>query len=53
MDAQNYSKETAKLQSLQHPSEINGDNLNNIRCEANRYIRNKKGEYQKEKLINL
>jgi hypothetical protein len=30
-------KKQAKLQWLQDPSEINGDNLNNIRREANRY----------------
>jgi hypothetical protein len=31
----------AKLQWLQDPSEINGDNLNNVRLEASRYFRNK------------
>jgi hypothetical protein len=30
-------------------NEINGDNLNNVRCEACRYFRNKKREYLKEK----
>jgi hypothetical protein len=34
-----------KLQWLQDPSEINGDNLNNTRHEASRHIRNRKGEY--------
>jgi hypothetical protein len=29
-----------KLQWLQDPGEINGDNLNNIRHEASRYFRN-------------
>jgi hypothetical protein len=38
----NRSKEKAKLQWLQDPSEINGDNLNNVRREASRYFRNKK-----------
>jgi hypothetical protein len=33
----------AKLQWLQDPSEINGDNTNNVRCEASRYFRNKMG----------
>jgi 50S ribosomal subunit-associated GTPase HflX len=33
----------AKLQWLQDPSEVNGDNLNNVRCEASRHFRNKKG----------
>jgi hypothetical protein len=32
----------AKLQWLQVPSEINGDNLSNVRCEASRYLRGKK-----------
>jgi hypothetical protein len=32
----------AKLQWLQDPSEINGDNLNNERRESSRYFRNKK-----------
>jgi hypothetical protein len=33
------------FQWLQDPSEINWDNLKNVRCEASRYFRNKKGEY--------
>jgi hypothetical protein len=39
-----------KLQCLQDPSKINGDNLNNIRCKASRHCRNKKGKYLKDKL---
>jgi hypothetical protein len=35
---------------LQDPSEINGDNLNNVTCEASRYFRNKKREYLKDKI---
>jgi hypothetical protein len=35
-------RKEAKLPWLQDPSEINGDNLNNVRCEASRYFRNKK-----------
>jgi hypothetical protein len=35
-------RKEAKLQWLQDPSEINGDNLNNVRHEAIRYFRNKK-----------
>jgi hypothetical protein len=38
------------LQQLQDPSEINGDNLNNVRHEAGRYFRNKKREYPKDKI---
>jgi len=37
------------LQWLQNPSQTNGDNLNNVRCETNRNLRNKKWEYLKEK----
>jgi hypothetical protein len=40
------------LQWLQDPSEINGDNLNNIRHEA-RHFRNKKREYLKDKINEL
>jgi hypothetical protein len=45
------SKKQAKLQWLQDPSEINGDNLNNVRREASRHFRNNKREYLKN-LIN-
>jgi hypothetical protein len=47
------SREQAKLQWLQDPSEINGDNLNNARCEASRHFRNKKREYLKDKINEL
>jgi hypothetical protein len=47
------SKETAKLQWLQDPSEISGDNLNSVRCEASRYFRNKKREYLKDNINEL
>jgi hypothetical protein len=43
----------AKLQWLRDQSEINGDNLNNGRREANRYFRNKKREYLKDKINEL
>jgi hypothetical protein len=43
----------AKLQWLQDPSEINGDNLNNVRREASRYFRNKKRKYLKDKINEL
>jgi hypothetical protein len=33
----------AILQCLQDPSEINGDHLNNIRCENSRHFRKKRG----------
>jgi hypothetical protein len=43
----------AKLQWLQDSSEINGDNLNNVRCEASRYFRNKEREHLKDKINEL
>jgi hypothetical protein len=46
-------RKQAKLQWLQDPSEINGDNLNNVRREASRYFRNKKREYLKDKINEL
>jgi hypothetical protein len=41
------------LQWLQDPSEINGDNLRIVRCEASKYFRNKKREYLKDKSNEL
>jgi hypothetical protein len=38
---------------LQDPSEINGDNLNNTRRETSRHFRNKKREYQKDKIDEI
>jgi hypothetical protein len=46
-------KKQTKLQWLQDPNEINGDNLNNVRREASRHFRNKKKEYLKDKLNEL
>jgi hypothetical protein len=46
-------RKEAKLQWLQDPSEIKGDNLNNIRRETRRYFRNKKREYLKTNLTSL
>jgi hypothetical protein len=40
-----------KLWWRQNPSEINGDNLNNVRRESSRHFRIKKREYQKEKKL--
>jgi hypothetical protein len=40
----------AKFQWLQDPSEVNKDNLNNIRCETSRQFRNKKRQYLKDKI---
>jgi hypothetical protein len=41
------------LQWLQAPSEINGDNLYNVRREASRHFRNNKREYLKDKINEL
>jgi hypothetical protein len=41
------------LQRLQDPSEINGNNLNDVRREASRYFKNKKREYLKDKMNEL
>jgi hypothetical protein len=46
-------RKEAKLQWLQDPSEINWDNLNNVRCEASRHFRNENREYLKEKINEL
>jgi hypothetical protein len=46
-------RKQAKLQWLQDPSEINGDNLNYIRCEASRHFRNKNRKYLKDKINEL
>jgi hypothetical protein len=43
----------AKLQWLQNPSQINGDNLQNSRCENSRTFRKKKTEYLKDKINEL
>jgi hypothetical protein len=48
-----YERKQAKLQWLQYPSEINVDNLNNIRRETSRHFRNKKREYLKDKIDEL
>jgi hypothetical protein len=43
-------RKQAKLQWLQDPREVNGDNLNNVRREASRYFSNKNREYLKDKI---
>jgi hypothetical protein len=49
----NRPTETAKLQWLQNPSQINGDKLKNLRCATSRTFRNKKREYLKDKINEL
>jgi hypothetical protein len=46
-------RKEVELQWLQDPSEINGDNLNSIRCETSRHFRNKKRDYFKNKINEL
>jgi hypothetical protein len=46
-------RKRTKLQVLQDPSEVNGDNLNSVRCEVSRHFRNKKREYLKDKINEL
>jgi hypothetical protein len=46
-------RKQAEFQWLQNSSEMNGDNLNNVRPEASRHFRNKKGEYLKDKINEL
>jgi hypothetical protein len=46
-------RKQAKLQWLQDPSEINRENLNNIRRETIRHFRNKMWEYLKDKIDEL
>jgi hypothetical protein len=48
-----YQRKQAKLQWSQDSSEINGDNLRIVTCEASRYSRNKKREYLKDKINEL
>jgi hypothetical protein len=43
-------RKQAKLQWLQEPVEIDGDNMNGVRHDANRYFWNKKREYLKDKI---
>jgi hypothetical protein len=46
-------RKQAKLQWLQNPSQINGDNQNNIKLETSRHFMNKKREYLKDKVHEL
>jgi hypothetical protein len=46
-------RKQAKLQWCQDPSELSGDNMNNIRHEASSHFRNRKSEYLKDKIDEL
>jgi hypothetical protein len=48
-----YQRKMPKLQWLQNPSEINGDNLSNVRREASGCFRNKMREYPKDRSNEL
>jgi hypothetical protein len=48
----NYGKQ-AKLQWLQASSQINGDNLNKVRFEANKNFTYKKREYLEDKIYEI
>jgi hypothetical protein len=41
------------VQWVENANKINGDNLNNVICEASRHFRNKKREYLKDKINKL
>ena len=43
----------AKMQWLQNPNQKNADNLNNVRREASRHVRNKMKEYMKVKIDKI
>jgi hypothetical protein len=40
-----HQRKQTKLQWLQNPSQTNGDNVNNVRCDTSRTFSNKKNEY--------
>jgi hypothetical protein len=47
-DIQNIEiRKQDKLQWLGDSSQINGDNLKNVRTETNRHIRNKEGSFDR------
>jgi uncharacterized membrane protein YgaE (UPF0421/DUF939 family) len=46
-------RKQAKMQWLQNPSQINVDNLNDVRREARRHFRNKKKGYLQFKTVYI
>jgi hypothetical protein len=46
-------RKRAKLQWLQDPSEVNENNLSNVRREASRHFVNKKRQYLKDKINDI
>jgi len=45
-----HQRKQTKLQWLQNSSQINGDNMNNVRCDIGRTSRNRKRKYVNEKI---
>ena len=41
------------MQWIQHPSQSNADNLNNVRRDASRHFRNKKKVYLRTKIEEM
>jgi hypothetical protein len=48
-----YQRNHEKMQWLQDPNQSNEDNLNNVRRDASRHLRNKNKEYLKAKIEDL
>jgi hypothetical protein len=46
-------RKQAKMQWMQDPSQSNVDNLNTVRRDASRHLRNKNKEYLKAKIEKL
>jgi hypothetical protein len=46
-------RKQAKMQWVEDPSQSNVDNLNIVRCEARRYLRNKQKKHLKPKIDDL
>jgi hypothetical protein len=46
-------RKQSKLQWLQNPSQINGNNIQNLRCDTSRIFRKKKRKYREGKINEL
>jgi hypothetical protein len=46
-------RKQAKMQWMQDPSQSNAENLNKVRRDASRHLRNKKKAYMKAKIEEL
>jgi hypothetical protein len=47
------SKEASKMSMVTGSTQVNGDNLNNVRHEASKHVRNKMQKHMKEKISDL